>query len=395
MTHGGATANGGAQSFGGNAAQGGAANGGTSSAGANTGGASGQSSAGSAGTSATGGNAGNVIPGTCAPPVAKDAPYARLSETGCVDPAHPTQFSSRVLPYEVNSPLWSDSADKTRGMVLPSDGKIRVLDCAVTPAECAQGPADSGRWIFPPGTVMIKNFLFDGKFVETRLFVQFSDKSWVGYSYAWNEAQTDAILVPSERMPVTFNTGKRSVDWTMPSRKDCMKCHLPEAGFVLGGETAQLNRVVDGTNQIDRWEAQGLFEEAPAKPYQAALVTPYPGPLGSPPANATLEQKARSYLHANCAFCHRTDGAGPSFDIRSGLSLADTQTCNMPPTKGDQGVVGALLITPGKPETSIMYLRMETVEANSGRMPPIASAHADADGLKLVGDWIKSISACP
>ena len=142
-------------------------------------------------------------------------------------------------------------------------------------------------------------------------------------------------------------------------------------------------------------DAQGLFEKAPAKPYKAALVTPYTGQLGSPPANATLDQKARSYLHSNCAFCHRPDGSGPSFDARNDIAFANTQMCNTPPTKGDQGVIGATILTPGKPEESILYLRMATEEENSGRMPPIASVHADPDGVKLVSDWIKSITACP
>ena len=75
------------------------------------------------------------------------------------------------MPYEVNSPLWSDSATKTRAFVLPAGGKIHVKNCTTNPTECPQGAADDGKWVFPVGTVMIKNFMFDGKLVETRLFM--------------------------------------------------------------------------------------------------------------------------------------------------------------------------------------------------------------------------------
>lgn len=69
-------------------------------------------------------------------------------------------------------------------------------------------------------------------------------------------------------------------------------------------------------NQIDTFAAAGLFETAPAKPYKPALVTPYAGQLDGPPAAATVTDRARSYLHANCAFCHRPDGEFNSVDLR-------------------------------------------------------------------------------
>ncbi|MGC4094473.1 MAG: hypothetical protein QM756_42485 [Polyangiaceae bacterium] len=389
-TQGGANASGGSAAGGaaaGGAAAGGAAAGGIANGGAVSGGsASGGASAGAAGSS-------SVKP--CAPPADKDQPHELLSQTGCFDSARPTQFSSVVLPYEVMSPLWSDSADKARGMVLPPGGKIRVLDCATTPTECSQGTADSGRWIFPVGTVMIKNFSFDGKLVETRLFERFDETTWVGYSYAWNEAQSDATVVPTARTSTTFNTGQRSIEWTFPARRECLKCHTVPGGSTLGPETAQMNRVVDGVNQIDHLSSLGLFEKAPAKPYQAPLVTPYASQAGTPPASATVEQRARSYLHANCAFCHRPDGEGPSFDARFGVAFADTHMCNTPPDKGDLGVIGSSIVTPSKPDMSVLWLRIKAAGGDVARMPPIASVHPDVDGVKVVGDWISSLTSCP
>jgi hypothetical protein len=311
------------------------------------------------GTSGTNGGSGGSTGGatvdagsatqTCVPPANKDNPIAKLSQTGCVDPSHPTMFAASVIPYEVNSPLWSDGADKTRGFALPKNGKIHAKDCADQPAQCTQGPADTGKWVFPIGTVMVKNFLFDGKLVETRLFVRFDETTWVGYSYQWDEAQTDATIVPDDRVQIAFQTGKRQVDWHFPNRVDCMKCHAPSAGSTLGPETAQMNRMVGGMNQIDKFAAMSLFDVAPAKPYKAALVTPYTSQAGSPSTGATLDQRARSYLHANCAICHRPDGDFPNLDLRYDVAFKDTSLCGTAPVKGDI-IENNVNLDPGKPD---------------------------------------------
>jgi uncharacterized repeat protein (TIGR03806 family) len=335
------------------------------------------------------------IPGTCTPPLDVRYPYQKLSQTGCVDPNNPTKLAAKVIPYEVNSPLWSDNAAKTRGMVVPTGKTIHVKDCAQNPAECA-GVADTGKWVLPVGTVMVKNFLFDDKLVETRLFAHFDEQTWVGYGYRWDEAQTDAILVPDERVTIMFDTGKRMVPWTFPHRLDCTHCHSPEAGSTLGLETAQMNRVVNGKNQIDQIAALGWFDKNPPKPYKAALIAPYaiPGQLVGPPATATIDERARSYLHANCGFCHRPGGAFEIIDLRYDVAMKDRSICNAVPDKGDTGVIGALNLVPGDPKMSTMWLRMNSV-VNKIRMPEIASAIVDQAGLDLIGQWITNIKACP
>jgi uncharacterized repeat protein (TIGR03806 family) len=333
-------------------------------------------------------------PGKCEPPLSIDAPREKLSQTGCMDPDDPTKLAARVIPYEVNSPLWSDSADKTRGMVLPSGAKIHVVSCAKEPALCTQGAADDGKWVFPVGTVMVKSFVFDGKLVETRLFVHFDEQTWVGYSYEWDEAQTEATIVPDERRTRMFDTGKRTVEWSYPSRVDCMKCHNKAGGSTLGAQTAQMNRVLNGTNQIETLGALALFDAPVAKPYATPLVTPYTGQLGSPPQSATIEQRARSYMHANCAFCHRPDGDFTPLDLRYDIPLKQMNICNVAPQKGDVGVPTSTDLTPGKPMESVLWLRMNALPGN-GRMPQIGTYHVDTDGVALIGDWITSIAACP
>jgi uncharacterized repeat protein (TIGR03806 family) len=339
-----------------------------------------------------GGTGGSVSLRPCGPPAAIDQPAAKLADTGCMDPADLTKLGANVIPYEVNSPLWSDGADKRRGMALPDGGKIHVKNCAANASECV-GPADDGKWVLPVGTVMVKSFLFDGKLVETRLFVHFDAATWVGYSYQWNEAQTDATIVADERVEVPFDTGARTVSWHIPSRMDCMTCHTQTGGSTLGPETAQFNRVVGGTNQIDAFAAMGLFETAPATPYKAALVLP----AGT---DGTKEERARSYLHANCSFCHRPDDVNfPSIDLRRDVAFKDTNTCGVTPEKGNQGVPTSLIITPGDPSQSVMVLRMQAIpdDANGkhGRMPKVASYVLDTDGIQVVSDWIAGIAGCP
>lgn len=349
------------------------------------------------GGGAGGGPNGDAGQTRCAPPADPSQAAATLADTGCMDDVDVTRFASFAWGYEVNSPLWSDVADKERAFVLPPGGKIQVLTCTGQPNGCLDA-ADDGKWALPAGTTLLKNFGFDGKVLETRLLVALSDATWVGYSYQWNEAQTAATLVPSTGASIAFNTGARVVDWTYPSRRDCNECHTRSAGWSLGLETAQLNRVpvsaaLGTQNQIDRFAAAGLFDRAPAAPYKAALVMPYKGQLGSPPSSATVTERARSYLHANCAFCHRPDGEFKTIDLRHDVAFKDTSLCNTIPAKGTQNVDGATNLTPGHPELSVIWLRMNTLAL--GRMPPLASYVLDHDAISLVGDWIGGIGACP
>jgi len=358
-------------------------NGGNGGSGATGGGGSG-------GTGAIDGGPINEQP--CRPPAAMDQPVARLSQTGCVNPTDPTKMAATVIPYEVNSPLWSDGADKQRGLALPTGGKIHVKNCAADPGDCLDA-ADDGKWVLPVGTVMVKSFLFDGKLVETRLFVHFDAANWVGYSYQWDEAQTDATIVPDDRVDDAFNTGQRTVMWHLPSRFDCMTCHTPTGGSTLGPETAQFNRVVNGTNQIDTLKAMNLFNVPPAMPYKTALVAPT-GTAG------TVEERARSYLHANCSFCHRPDDPNfSSIDLRHDIAFKDTTTCGVTPEKGNQGVPTSLIITPGMPSQSVVILRMtalpDDVNGKHGRMPKIASYVNDDAAVTLISNWITGIASCP
>ena len=359
-----------------------------SGAGGAAGGSAGAAAA--AGSAGTGGAAGVV----CSPPADGVLPAQKLVDTGCVDPSDPRKPAPIAVTYEVNSPLWSDSADKQRAFIVPAGKKIHVRDCATTQSDCPMGNADDGRWDFPIGTVMIKIFMFDNKLVETRLFMHTSVMNnspkgdWIGYSYMWNEAQTEATLAPSDRQQVMFNTGTRTVAWHYPSRSDCMDCHTLQSGSTLGPETAQMNRMVGGVDQIGKFTTLGLFESPPAT--KTALLSPT-GQTG------TMEQRARSYLHANCAFCHRPDGLYKNFDLRYDVAFADTKVCK----DGIKGTVGGStsikLVSPGHAADSLMWQRMNQTDPDKGRMPQIGSYAIDDPAQKLISDWINSLpaNACP
>jgi hypothetical protein len=170
-----------------------------------------------------------------------------------------------------------------------------------------------------------------------------------------------------------------------------------------------MNRVVGGTNQIDAFVAAGLFDgTAPTKPYAPALVEPYANAalgLQGPPPGASTDDEARSYLSANCGFCHRPDVNDQGFDLRHALSLHDTGICNLMQQNGIPGMTGASLVdlAPGDHAASAMWIRMNIpVPASDpaelqdvGRMPPAGSFVVDTQATALIGAWIDSIKTCP
>jgi uncharacterized repeat protein (TIGR03806 family) len=300
----------------------------------------------------------------------------KLSQTGCVDPSDPTKPAAGMIPYNLNTPLWSDGADKDRWMALPDNTQIHV--------------ETDGDWTFPNGTVLMKQFSVGGKRVETRLLMHHPDGIWAGYSYEWLDDGSDAVLLQSGKTKPVSPTQ----NWTYPSRSDCLECHTTAAGRSLGPETAQMNRselypqapVNLLAPQLDTLQHIGMFD-APLAANPPALAAP-------DDTTQTVETRARDYLHANCSFCHRPNstGQGPS-DWRWQTPFKMTNTCNQMPQEGTLGITGAMLIVPGNTAKSLVSVRMHALDAN--RMPPLATHVVDATGTGLVDQWIQSLTACP
>ncbi|MEL6347471.1 MAG: PQQ-dependent sugar dehydrogenase [Myxococcota bacterium] len=296
-------------------------------------------------------------------------PSPLLSETGCVNPDAPWQPAKRMTPYALNVELWSDGSDKERYFHLPEDAQVAID---------AEGDLQ-----FPPGAVLMKTFRLDERLVETRLLVHHTDGRWGGYSYQWDEDGQDATLLASSA-DVTIG----ALDWHYPSRNECMHCHTDQTGVTIGPELLQLNRDVltedsgASVSQLDALADAGLFaDEIPPFFADNALA-----PLSD--TGRTLEERATSYLHANCASCHRADAQSPELRYLEGVAgYCDQDVLS--------SVVGgaATLLSPGSPEASALYQRMGLRGEN--QMPPLASVRVHTEGAEVVAAWIAAMTDCP
>jgi len=304
-----------------------------------------------------------------------------LSQTGCIDTNNPLQMASGLIPYDINAPFWSDGIVKDRWMALPDASAITIeLD---------------GDWTFPNNSVLVKNFNLNGKRVETRLLVRHADGSWRGYSYEWNNSETDASLLLNGK-----TTTKEGQKYIYPSTTECMICHTSVTGISLGPQTDQLNRdktypSTDLTaNQLTTLDNIGLFTSAlPDIPANLAKLTE-PTDI-----TATTHDRTRAYLYTNCSQCHRQGGpTNVSLDFNIDTADSNMNICNASPTHQIGGATD--IMSPGNASNSSLYLRMNCRDGNAGcnngdQMPPLGSAYVDANGANLIGSWINSLSVCP
>lgn len=296
----------------------------------------------------------------------------QLSQTGCVNTSSagaPPLLS--LIPYRPNAAFWSDGASKERWIGLPNGVNIAV-----------QG---SGDWQPPNGTVLVKHFRVGNQLVETRLFMRHPDGVWAGYTYQWNQAQTEAMRVTGGG---TVNVGGQT--WIFPSEAQCMQCHTQAAGFSLGLETAQQNgnhtypQTGRTANQITTLNAVNVLS-----PPVAANPPAYADPADT---SQSLTARARSYLHTNCANCHRAGGpTGVNLDLHHDTPLAQTGACDVAPSRGDLGIANARIIAPGDDARSVLLARMNR-RNDPDMMPPIASNRVDDAGVQLIGAWIDSLT---
>jgi uncharacterized repeat protein (TIGR03806 family) len=299
----------------------------------------------------------------------------QLSATGCVNAQNPAQPASGLVPYEPAASFWSDNATKERWLALPNSTTISV--------------GSDGDFTFPNGTVLMKHFRLGGNLIETRLFMRHPDGDWAGYTYEWNAQRTDATLVQGGK-----NVSVGSQDWRYPSGNDCLTCHTTAAGFALGVEAAQLNHDITyaatgrTANQLRTLDGVTMFATPLGDPtLQPAMPNPFD-------TTAPLGQRARAYLHTNCAGCHRPNGPTPSsMDLRYSTLLSSTNACGAPPQSGDLGSgAAARIIAPGSAANSVLAARVNRRDANG--MPPLASNVVDAAGVTLLQQWIDGLTSC-
>jgi uncharacterized repeat protein (TIGR03806 family) len=321
-----------------------------------------------------------------------DAPFpGKLSEWHLFSSTSPVLKPNRgVLPYDLNTPLFSDYARKYRFVWMPAGTSARY--------------ADDGPFGFPPGTILAKTFAFpvDGRrserLVETRLLVH-ARNGWVGLPYIWNDKQSDATLqlVPNP-VPVSWTdpVGKRhEFTYAIPNVNECHECHDNQRVMLpIGPKARNLNKLyayTEGTeDQLERWQRIGYLQGLP----QAA--TRPKAAKWDDASSGTLSERARAYLDNNCAHCHQPGGqagyTGVDFRLtQSGLSLLGA--CKQPNSAGNMGD-RLFDLVPGGPDESILIYRLEST-APKVSMPQLSRAVVHEEGVQLLREWIASLpGAC-
>lgn len=302
--------------------------------------------------------------------ITADAMPRTLSEYGFFRDAPAQVPADRVTPYGLNTPLWSDGAEKLRFVYLPEGETAR-----------ADG---EGLLQFPVGSALIKTFAFEerGKrrLIETRVLLHRAE-GWVALPYLWNAEQTEATLaIAGARVPVKTDAGE-TISYRVPNKNQCKECHgLNDAVIPLGPQARNLSH-----EWLGAFAAKGWLDRAPAGARKM--------PVWEHRGDATPEAAARAYLDVNCAHCHRP-GAMAS---NSGLDLRWEQDdpaaigIMKRPVAAGRGSGGLLFdVVPGKPDESILVYRMKSEDPGVA-MPELGKSTVDHQGVAAVERWIAGL----
>lgn len=298
--------------------------------------------------------------------------------------------SEDLFRYELNSALFSDYAEKARFIRLPEGEKMTS--------------EQSGRILFPDGSIIVKNFYYptdarepdgDRALMETRLLVK-NDQEWEVGTYIWNEAQKDATLeiLGGEKDAVWIDTHGRTrlISYQVPDNNDCKSCHL-KAGEVkpIGPRLANMDLEINYggayVNQIEYLSNKGLLDLTKVNAAHEKMVD-WQNP------EVSLNARAMAYLDINCAHCHSEDGSASN----TGLFLHYNQTdpfrqgVMKTPVSAAQGSGGYdYNIVPGHPERSILLYRMNSVAAGVA-MPEEGRTLVHEEGVALIEEWINGMN---
>jgi putative heme-binding domain-containing protein len=313
-----------------------------------------------------------------------------LSQTGIFESVPEQKPAPGVIPYSVNAPVWHDGASLTQLLGVPNDDTIN--------------PGVSRGWEFMDGAAAVQTLSLEmergnaasRKVIETRLMTR-QGGEWAGYSYEWNDEQTDARLVSKQGKDRKFLIrdtaapgGTRQQTWRFLSRAECMVCHSRAANFALGLSTLQMNRPHESApaeNQLTLLQRAGYLKPPLSSPPEKLprLVNPYD-------QAAALEPRVRSYLHANCSQCHVADGGGNArMELEFTTARDKMGVIGVVPLQGKFEIPEAEIIAPADPFRSVMLYRLSKL--GGGRMPQVGSSVVDRAAVKLFHDWIVSLPA--
>ena len=324
---------------------------------------------------------------------------ASLSQVGIFGNTASMTPTNGLISYTPNTPLWSDGALKTRYIAVPNNGGV------ITPDEQISFAA-TASWTFPAGTVFVKTFELNTdttnpnvrRRLETRLLVRDVNGGVYGVTYKWRADNSDADLLTGsllENILITNATGVSTQTWYYPSPADCLQCHTPVAKYVLGLNTRQLNgnQTYSATgvtdNQLRTLNRLGLFNPA----FNESAITNFAKLSALTNLTASLQERARSYLDANCAQCHQPGGTGITFDARYDTAFTNQNISNYLAAVA-LGADNAKIIAPHDIWRSMIYQRMNTTN-NTYKMPPLARALIDTNAVQVFADWINSLPGIP
>lgn len=324
-----------------------------------------------------------------------------LSQTGAFTDLSSLTPVDGLIPYDLVESFWSDGALKSRWMAIPNDGTHNTSTEKINYSE-------DDNWDFPVGSVLVKHFELPidennpsiTKKLETRFSIKASDGNFYFVTYKWNDQQTDAELLTSG-LDETINIAKADGStgtqvWSYPRTIDCITCHNPTSGGTLGPKARYLNKDYTYSktgrtaNQLVTLSQLGILDEVIEDSDTSDILT-Y---KSTTDPNATLDEKARSYLDLNCAYCHRQGtGNRGDFDLRLNLDITQTGLLRAS-VYSPLGIPGEKIIDAGHPETSILYHRMNSTDP-AIRMPILAKNKVDEPAVQLINDWISQLDPDP
>lgn len=297
--------------------------------------------------------------------------------------------SADLIPYDLNTALFSNYAEKLRFIKLPAGIKATV--------------DENGNLDFPQGTVVIKNFYYPNDFrnpekgrriLETRLLVN-EKKGWVAYPYIWNNEQADAeydVAGDIKDISYTNSKGKQvNIHYIIPNKNQCKGCHLKGDKIILIGPTAgqlnsDFNYETGKQNQLQYWQQHNLISGTQNINSMAKLPD-------WDDKTQPLEGRARAYLDVNCGNCHNPQGPANT----SGLFLNFNQTNSVelgimksPVAAGRGAGKNSYDIVPGKPHKSILTYRMQVNDPGVA-MPELGREQIHKEGVELITEWIKQM----
>lgn len=317
-----------------------------------------------------------------------EAPAPKLSDYRLFVGDRP---NTGLVPYSLNTPLFSDYAEKYRFVWLPPGTKARYRE--------------DGVFDFPVGATLVKTFAYpadlrrpddDVRWLETRLLVRKAE-GWVALAYVWDAERKEAVLKRAgARIDAVFVDAQgrtRQVDYRVPNQNQCKECHQLDKTLVpIGPRARNLNgdfAYADGReNQLARWTKLGLLEGAP-QPSRAPRTARWDDPV------EPLEARARAYLDANCAHCHQPRAIASNSGLF--LQLEETRPTALGigkrPVAAGRGSGGLeVSIAPGHPEASILVHRMASTEPGV-MMPELGRSLTHEEGLALIRDYIRGLKA--